>query len=177
MKDFVDLVLKRQSCRNYDGKPIDDEVLNKCFDTARLAPSACNSQPWHFIVARGEKMKELAKAAQIIGANKFADKASALIAISIDKEPKVMPALEARWGRSRFSHVDVGIVAAYLTLQAAELGLGTCILGAFEEDDANKILDVPADQSVCVIIAIGHPVDDNIRAKSRKTLDETVKFA
>lgn len=177
MNDFHELVLKRQSCRNYDGKPVDKKVLLKCLEAARLAPSGCNSQPWHFVtVTEPKTLETLAKLVQIIGGNIFADKAPVLIAVCEEACPKLMPRVLERWSCKRFAHGDVGIAIAHLTLQAADLDLATCIMGTFEEKEVKELLGIPEEQTVRVIVALGHPADCTIREKNRKPIEEIVRF-
>jgi nitroreductase len=177
MEDFKELVLKRQSCRKYDGRTVDKDDIVKCLDAARLAPSACNSQPWHFVVVTDEKTREkLSKLVQIIGGNMFADKAPVLIAVYEEECPKLMPQVLEKWGCKYFAQGDIGIAVAYLTLQAAEIGLSTCIMGTFEDSDVKSLLNIPPAQTVRVIIALGHAEDKNIRAKNRKSIEEIANF-
>ena len=81
--DFDEIILKRESCRSYDAKPVAKEKILKCLEAARLAPSACNSQPWKFtVVTEPETKAKLASLLQIVGGNKFADAAPVLVAVS-----------------------------------------------------------------------------------------------
>ncbi len=177
MKNLKELILKRQSCRKYNGKPVDKETIIKCLDAARLAPSACNSQPWHFVVVTENETKErLAKLVQIIGGNMFADKAPVLIAVCEEKCPKLMPRVLEKWDCKRFAQGDLGMAVAHLTLQAAELGLATCIMGTFEDKDVKTLLNIPSGQSVRVIVALGHPEEETIRDKDRKSIYEIATF-
>jgi len=177
MKDFKELILKRQSCREYDGKPVNKEDIIKCLDAARLAPSACNSQPWHFTVVTEKETKDkLCKLVQIIGGNLFADKAPVLIAVSEEKCPKLMPRVLERWDCKRFAQGDTAMATAYLTLQASEIGLSTCIMGTFEDSDVKPLLNIPDEYTVRVIIALGYPGNDAIRNKNRRDIDDIASF-
>ncbi|MEA4872482.1 MAG: nitroreductase family protein [Synergistaceae bacterium] len=177
MKHLDEIILKRQSCRNYDTKPVAKEDVIKCLNAARLAPSACNSQPWRFIVVTEPEMKaKLSALLQIVGGNKFADAAPVLVAVSEDECPKLMPGVLERWSCKHFAHGDIGIAIAHFTLKAAELGLATCIMGTFEDSDVKELLDIPKGDTVRVVIALGYPSDGRVRDKNRKELDEITRF-
>ena len=169
--DFSKLILVRQSCRGYDEtKPVEEEKLLAILEAARLSPSACNGQPYHFTVCRGEKAKEVAKATQGMGMNKFASQAPVLIVLSEEDYVKTA-ALGAKVKGNDYRSIDIGIAAAYLTAAATEQGLSTCILGWLDD---TKI------RSVC---GLSHPVrlvitpkNDTLRDKKRKTMEELVSY-
>lgn len=170
--DFLEIAHVRQSCRAYDAtRPVEDEKLTAILEAARLAPSACNGQPYHFTVCRGEAAQEVAKATQGMGMNKFASEAPILIVVS--EEPYVKSAaVGAKLKHNDYRSMDIGIVVAYLTAEAATLGLGTCILGWLDDEKLRKICGL--DQPVRLVITLGYPKDDTIRPKKRKSLDELV---
>ena len=175
--DLDEIILKRQSCRNYDTKPVAKEDVLKCLEAARLAPSACNSQPWTFtVVTRPETKAKLASLLQIVGGNKFADAAPVLVAVSEEECPKLMPAVLQRWSCKHFAHCDIGIAIAHFTLKAAESGLSTCIMGTFDDSDVKELLDIPRGETVRVVIALGFATDNSVRDKKRKELSEIVRF-
>ena len=137
---FLDLVNKRYSVRNYKNTPVPQEKVVRCIEAARLAPSACNSQPWKFIIADEPALvNELAKAAfeGLLDFNNFAFKAPVLVLIVSEREN-----LSAKFGsivkKKNFSLMDIGIAAEHFCLQAAEEGLGTCIIGWFNEKKVKK---------------------------------------
>ena len=119
---FIDLANKRYSTKNYKKTPVPQEKINRCIEVARLAPSACNSQPWKFI-------KELAKAAfeGILDFNHFAFKAPVLVLI-VSERQKAFAKLGGIVKRKNFSLMDIGITAEHFCLQATEEGLGTCAI-------------------------------------------------
>ena len=175
--DFDEIILKRESCRSYDAKPVAKEKILKCLEAARLAPSACNSQPWKFtVVTEPETKAKLASLLQIVGGNKFADAAPVLVAVSEEECPKLMPGVLQRWSCKHFAHCDIGIAIAHFTLKAAESGLATCIMGTFEDSDVKELLDIPRGDRVRAVLALGHPSEDKIRQKNRKELEEIVRF-
>lgn len=170
--NFMEIAQARQSCRAYDEtKPVEDEKLHAMLEAARLAPSACNGQPYHFTVCRGETAREAAKATMGLGMNKFAAQAPVLIVVS--EEPYVKSAaMGARVKGNDYRSIDIGIAAAYLTAEAAAQGLGTCILGWIDDAKLRHICAVS--QPVRLVITVGYPKDETLRPKKRKDLSELV---
>ena len=171
--DFLTIAQNRQSCRSYDeNRPVEQEKLDAILEAVRLAPSACNGQPYHLTVCRGEAAKEVAKATMGMGMNKFAAQAPILIVIS--EMPYVKSAaLGAKLKKNDYRSIDIGIAAAYLTAEATAQGLGTCILGWLDDDKLRNIcgLEFPAR----LVITLGYPKeDDKLRSKQRKDLTELV---
>lgn len=168
--DFSELVNKRQSDRQYQQKPVDKALLLQCLEAARVAPSACNSQPWKFVVVDEPSLvSEMASAAAGMGMNKFAFQAPVIVAVVLEKMN-----LTARIGSvikdKEYSLLDVGIAVEHFCLQASELGLGTCILGWFDEKKVRKLLKIEG-RRVPLLITVGYP-DGPVRKKVRKKLDE-----
>ena len=172
--DFQKLIRQRESCRSYDEtKAVEEEKLQKILEAAQLAPSACNGQPYHLTVCRGEKAQEVAKATQGMGMNKFASQAPVMIVIS--EMPYVKTAaLGAKLKGNDYRSIDIGIVAAYLTAAATEEGLSTCILGWLDDEKLRKICML--DGAVRLVITLGYAKNDTIREKKRKTLPELVTY-
>ena len=170
--DFMEIARARQSCRAYDeNREVEAEKITAMLEAARLAPSACNGQPYHFTVCRGETAKEAARATQSMGMNKFASQASVLIVVS--EQPYVKSAaMGARVKNNDYRSMDIGIAVAYLTAEATAQGLGTCILGWLDDEKLRKICGL--DQPVRLVIAVGYPKDETIRVKKRKELAELV---
>ncbi|MBQ5816058.1 MAG: nitroreductase family protein, partial [Oscillospiraceae bacterium] len=127
--NFLDIAKARQSCRAYDeNRAVEKEKLDAVLEAARLAPSACNGQPYHLTVCQGEAAKEVARATMGMGMNKFADKAPVLIVVS--EMPYVKTAaLGAKVKGNDYRSIDIGILSAYITAEATAQGLSTCILG------------------------------------------------
>ena len=170
---FSELAKLRQSCRSYNPqKPVEEEKINAMLDAARLAPSACNGQPYHFTVCRGDVALDVARATMGMGMNRFAADAPVLIVIS--EEPYVKTAaLGAKVKGNDYRSIDIGIAAAYLTAEATELGLGTCILGWLDDEKIRAICSL--EHPVRLVITVGYPKDDDpLRNKKRKPLDELV---
>lgn len=172
--DFSELITTRQSCRSYDeAKAVEEEKLQAILETVRLAPSACNGQPYHLTVCRGEKAKEAARATQGMGMNKFASQAPVLIVISEEDYVK-SAAVGAKVKKNDYRSIDIGIVAAYLTAAATEQGLSACILGWLDDEKLRKICNLS--HPVRLVITLGYPQNDTIRQKKRKTMDELVSY-
>ena len=172
--NFLEIANTRQSCRSYDEtRCVEEEKLDAVLEAVRLAPSACNGQPYLLTVCRGETAKAVAAATTGLGMNKFAAQAPVLIVIS--EMPYVASAaMGARVKNNDYRSIDIGIAAAYLTAEAAAQGLGTCILGWFDDEKIRSIcgLDAP----VRLVIPIGYPgPKDTPREKKRKARSELVK--
>ena len=173
--NFTDIAQTRQSCRSYDpARPVEDEKLAAILASARLSPSACNGQPYHLTVCRGEAADAVAKACMGMGMNKFATQAPVCIVIS--EEPYVKSAaLGAKVKNNDYRSIDIGIVAAYITAEAAAQGLGTCILGWLDDSKIRTICGL--DHPVRLVITLGYPGEgDKLRSKVRKDLEKLVTY-
>lgn len=171
--DFLEIAKVRQSCRSYDeARDVEQEKLDAVLEAVRLAPSACNGQPYHLTVCRGEKAKEVAAATMGMGMNKFASQASVLIVIS-EKPYVKSAALGAKLKNNDYRSIDIGIAAAYLTAEATAQGLSTCILGWLDDDKLRSICGL--DQPARLVITLGYAKEsDALREKKRKDLDELI---
>ena len=170
---FLDLVKKRQSVRKYLDTPVEREKIERCLEAARLAPSASNSQPWTFIVVDNPELKDKVAEetfSKFVSFNKFTKQAPVLIIIITEKSN-----LKAKIGgiikNKQFNHIDIGITTEHFCLQAAEEGLGTCIMGWFDEKKIKKILNIPRSKRIDLIISLGYPASDKIRKKHRTEID------
>ena len=171
--NFTEIAQTRQSCRSYDeARFVEAEKLEAVLEAARLAPSACNGQPYHFTVCKGETAAEVARATQSLGMNKFASQAPVLIVISEEAYVK-SAAMGARVKGNDYRSIDIGIAAAFITAEAAAQGLGTCILGWFDDDKIRSICGLS--HPVRLVITLGYP-KDILRAKKRKDLSELVSY-
>lgn len=173
--NFSEIARLRQSCRKYDPtREVEPEKLDAILESARLAPSACNGQPYHLTVCRGETATAVARATTEKGMNRFAPDAPVMIVIS---EEGYVPsaALGSRVMRNDYRSIDIGIVAAYITAEAAAEGLGSCILGWFNEKKIQEATGIK--KTVRLVITVGYPAeDDKLREKKRKSLGELVEF-
>lgn len=172
--DFMELVKCRQSCRQYLPKSIEPEKIEQCLESARLAPSACNSQPWKFIIVDDPQLKTSVAQktfGKIVSFNHFTMQAPVMVLIVSERQN-----LTAKIGnivrKKSFNQMDVAIAAEHFCLAAAEQGLGTCILGWFDEDAVKKILHIPKQKRIELIITAGYPASNEIRPKKRKSLDQ-----
>ena len=140
--NFYELITKRQSERRYDTRLVESEKIMQCIEAARMAPSACNAQPWKFIVIdEPELKKQLASAIAGMGMNKFAFDAPTIVAIVLEK-PNVMSKIGSVLKGKEYTLIDIGIVATHFCLQATDLGLATCIIGWFDEKKVRKLLQL-----------------------------------
>lgn len=168
--NFMEIARTRQSCRGYDeARPVEPKKITAMLEAARLAPSACNGQPYHFTVCRGETAKEVARATAGMGLNKFATQAPVLIVVS-EKPYVKSAAMGAKLKGNDYRSMDIGIAVAYLTAEATAQGLGTCILGWLDDEKIRKLCDL--DQPVRLVITVGYAKDETIRPKKRKDLSE-----
>ena len=173
--NFMEIAQTRQSCRSYDtARPVEAEKIEAMLAAARLAPSACNGQPYYFTVCRGEVAKEVEKAARgVAGLNKFATDAPVVIVVS-EKPYVKSAAMGAKLKNNDYRSIDIGIAVAYLTAEAAAQGLGTCILGWLDDAKIRQICDL--DQPVRLLVTVGYPKEgDPLRKKVRKDLSELAK--
>ncbi len=171
--NFNEIAKNRQSCRAYDPSlAVEQEKLDQILESARLAPSACNGQPYHITVCKGETAKKVAKATQGMGMNKFASDAPVMLVIS-EKPYVKTAALGAKVKGNDYRSIDIGIVSAYITAEAAVQGLGTCILGWFDDKNIREICSL--NEAVRLVISLGYPkAGDKLREKKRKDIDELV---
>lgn len=172
---FLKIAKERQSCRKYDpARAVEEEKLAAVLEATRLSPSACNGQPYHLTVCRGEAAQAVAKCVMGMGMNKFAADAPILIVLS-EKPYVKTAALGAKVKGNDYRSMDIGIAAAYLTAEAAAQGLGTCILGWFDDEKIRSIcaLEYP----VRLVITLGYAAEgDPLRPKKRKPQEELVTF-
>lgn len=173
--NFSEIANARQSCRSYDeNRSVEPEKLACMLEAARLAPSACNGQPYHFTVCSGTLAKAVAAATRGPALNKFAAQAPVLIIIS--EEPYVASAgAGAKVKNNDYRSIDIGIACAYLTAEATAQGLSTCILGWFDDAKLRELcgLQYPAR----LVITVGYAKEgDPLRTKKRKPMDELVTY-
>lgn len=175
--DFLSLVKNRQSDRAYLDKPVENEKLMRCLEAARLAPSACNSQPWTLIVVDNKELKDKvaeATASTLLPLNHFTKQAPIHVVI-VQETPKLVSRVGGAIKDKEYPLIDIGITVEHFCLQAASEGLGTCILGWFNEKKVKKLLNIPSNRRALLIITLGYPAKPT-REKKRKELDEMVCF-
>ena len=176
---FSDLLYKRQSVRKYLNRVVEKEKIMQIVEAVRLAPSACNSQPWTLVMVDEPDLKEKVARATFSSAvafNRFTLEAP-VIAVLVMEKPKLITQIGGRIKNQEYPYYDIGIAAEHFCLQAAELGLGTCILGWFDEKKIMELLQIPKSKKIGLLITLGYAPDDyKIRKKIRKSLDEMCKF-
>lgn len=173
--DFLQIANNRQSCRSYDEtRCVESEKLDAILEAARLAPSACNGQPYKLTVCQGNAAKEVAAATMGMGMNKFASQAPVMIVIS--EMPYVKSAaLGAKVKGNDYRSIDIGIVAAYLTAEATAQGLSTCILGWLDDSKIRSLCGL--EHPVRLVICLGYAKPgDQLRTKKRKDMSALVAF-
>lgn len=171
--NFTEIANTRQSCRAYDNeREVEREKLDAVLASARLSPSACNGQPYHITVCQGNAAEQVARAVQGMGMNKFASDAKVLLVIS-EKPYVASAALGAKVKKNDYRSIDIGILSAYITAEAAAQGLGSCILGWLDDAKIRKICGLEG--AVRLVITLGYPKEgDSLREKKRKPLSELV---
>ena len=174
--DFLEIANARQSCRSYEEtKAVEPEKLQKILEAARLAPSACNGQPYTLTVCTGEKAKEVALLTRGMGGmNKFAVQAPVCIVIS-EAAYNRTAALGAKVKGNDYRSIDIGIMVAYLTAEATAQGLSTCILGWLDDERIRSVCGT--NSATRLVITLGYAAEGNkLRTKKRKELGELVRF-
>ena len=157
-------IRKRYSVRNYSDKPVENEKIAALLEAARLAPSAGNRQEWRFVV-----VTDKGKRGQLVEASagqKFVGEAPVVLVCCAETDFHKM-----RSGYECYLF-DVAIAIDHITLRATELGLGTCWIGAFYEDQVKKILNIPENIRVVELLTVGYPAEDKIKVKNRLPLEK-----
>jgi nitroreductase len=174
---MLDLINSRQSDRKYSDKPVEKEKLDRILEAGRMAPSACNAQPWKFIVVNepelAGKVAEAASA-RLIGMNMFVAQAPLMI-IVVREKPNFSSKVGATIKNRDYSLIDIGIASENICLQAKAEGIGSCMIGWFDEKMLKKLLGIPGSKRVELIITLGYSLSDQ-RQKKRKPSEETVSF-
>lgn len=174
--DFLSLVDSRQSDRAYDAdRSVEPDKLERILEAGRLAPSACNAQPWKFVVITDKELAmKVGKAAAGLGMNKFARQAPVHILI-VEESANITSLLGGKVKNKHFPLMDIGIVAAHLTLAAESEGLGSCIIGWFDEKEIKRLTGIPDSKRLLLDIVIGYPVKEK-RKKIRKDKDKVISY-
>lgn len=164
--DVFKAIKTRQSTRSYKITPVPEEKLKKVLEAARLAPSAHNTQDWKFIIVKDSNQKE--KLAEAAGKSFVAEAPVIIVAVGLDPKNILSSGVPAY-------AVNLAIAVEHIVLQAVEEGLGTCWIGAFNQEKVKKVLDIPATCKVVALLPIGFPAD-KLREKVRKNLEEIVSY-
>lgn len=175
--DLIGLIKSRQSDRSYSSKPVEKEKIERIIEAGRMAPSACNAQPWKFIVVDNpgllQKLSEAASA-RLLGMNTFVSQAPLQIVV-IREKANITSRLGAKVKDKDYSLIDVGIASENICLQATAEGLGSCMIGWFDEKLVKKLLHIPSSKRVELLITIGYQAKA-LREKRRKQKSETVSY-
>ena len=177
--DFKELINERQSVRKYQNRPVEREKIEKIIEAVNVAPSACNSQPWKLIIVDEPELKnKIARAtfSNTIAFNKFTVQAPVMVVLVIEKA-KLIAQIGGTIKNMEYPQIDIGIAAEHFCLQAAELGLGTCMIGWFNEKKIKEALNIPENKRIGLIISLGYPPSDyKKRIKIRKPMDKIFNF-
>ncbi|MEE1112859.1 MAG: nitroreductase family protein, partial [Bacteroidales bacterium] len=172
---FKELLLRRQSDRKYEQRLVEREKVEACIEASRLSPSACNSQPWTFVVADEPLVVEkLQKAAANMGLNRFIHQVPVIVAVVLEKA-NLTASIGSVIKDKEYPLMDIGIAANNFCMQAAELGLGTCMIGWFDEKKVKEVLEIPSAKRVPLLIALGYS-SATLREKTRKPMGRICKY-
>ena len=183
---LLDLIKHRRSVRNFLDRPVEREKIMKCLEAARLAPSACNAQPWKFIVVDDEELKgKLCHAifGGIYSLNSFCKKAPVIVVVVSERRrfltatSQFLSAIGGTLRRTKYYLIDIGIAVEHFVLQAEELGLGTCWVGWFDERAAKRILNIPQYKKIDIIVALGYYREEKASSRhSRRSVNGMSSF-
>ena len=173
--NFTEIAQKRQSCRNFDPeRKVENEKLESILKSAILAPSACNSQPYHFTVCRGKMARAVAECTTSLNMNRFALDAPVIIVVA-EGSYNTTALLGSKVKHNDYRSIDIGISVAYLTAEATAQGLSTCILGWFDNNKIKSLCSLDTD--VRLVVALGYASEnDKQRDKKRKDFESLVTF-
>lgn len=178
MNTFLELARSRQSDRAFDvARPVEREKIERILAAAQLAPSACNAQPYRIIVVDEPELKNKVAdttSSKVLGMNHFTKQAPVHMII-VEENPNITSGIGAVVKDKHFPYIDIGIVAAHITLAAADEGLGSCILGWFDEKKLRELLDIPARKRILLDVVIGYSTQQ-LREKKRKDEDKVVGY-
>jgi nitroreductase len=173
----LELIKNRQSDRKYSNKTIEKEKLERIIEAGRMSPSACNAQPWKFIIVTDPKLVEQvaeAASARLLGMNTFVAQAPVQIVV-VREKPNISSKVGATIKNRDYSLIDIGIASGNICLQAKAEGVGSCMIGWFDEKMLKKILNIPNSKRIELIITLGYSESDQ-RDKRRKPAEETVSY-
>jgi nitroreductase len=176
MSDFLELCKRRQSCRGFSDKPVEHEKLVRCAEAGRLCHSACNAQPWSFVVVESpDKVAAVAECGKQLGQNAWLSTARAFIVV-LEEHAVLSPTISCFLDSQYYAKFDCGSAAAYICLEAADQGLGSCIIGIYDRKKICGLLNLPVETRFGSLIALGYPASDAVRSKKRKEFDSVTRF-
>lgn len=165
--EVFEALKERRSVRAYSSTPIEDYKILKVLEAARISPSAKNRQEWKFIIVKNDKVKQ--RLLPAVKGRRFVVEAPVIIAACATEPSFIMPC-----GQHAYT-VDLSIAMSYMILEAQELGLGTCWLGGFFEDQVKEVLEIPENVRVVAITPLGYPAEKP-KEKPRRSLKEIVCY-
>ena len=176
---LLDLLKHRKSVRDFLDRPVERKKIMMCLEAARLAPSACNSQPWKFIVVDDKQLKDkLGDAAfrGIYSMNSFCKIAPVMIAV-VSERSKFLASIGGMFRGTKYYLIDIGVAVEHFVLQAEDLGLGTCWIGWFNERAVKSVLEIPNRKKIDILIALGYYDREKTRSEhSREPIDKIASF-
>ncbi len=176
---LLDLLKHRKSIRDFLDRPVERVKIMMCLEAARLAPSACNSQPWKFIVVDDKQLKDkLGDAAfrGIYSMNSFCKMAPVMIAV-VSERSKFLASIGGMFRGTKYYLIDIGAAVEHFVLQAEDLGLGTCWIGWFNERAVKSVLEIPHRKKIDILIALGYYDREKTRSEhSREPIDKIASF-
>jgi nitroreductase len=175
-----EIIKERYSVRKYADKPIEEEKLNLILEAARLAPSASNSQPWHFYVVKDkEKINALSQKMPLgtnLVLNSFIAQAPVVI-VATAGPGSLLTRIASYIVNKKWYYIDVAIALEHMVLTAWELGIGSCWIGWFDEKKIKKLLDIPKEEEVIDMLTLGYPKEGRLPfPKHRNKIEEIVKY-
>ncbi|MCI0522544.1 MAG: nitroreductase family protein [Bacteroidales bacterium] len=176
-EEMLALVNRRQSDRRYLDKPVEKDKIERILEAGRLSPSACNGQPWRFIVVDEPDLRAEVAAAtesQALRMNTFVQQAPVLIVIIREKSNFNSQAGDLLKNKD-YSLIDIGIATASMAYQATAEGLGTCIIGWLDEKNIRKLLGIPRSKKVELVLTVGY-ADSKPREKLRRRPGEVTSY-
>lgn len=177
MSDYFDLIARRESCRNFDpNRPVEREKLQRCAEAAWIAPSACNGQPWKYLIVTNPELNEKLRPLMMeLGMNKFVKNCPAF-AVVLEEATILKVSLSQKFKDQDFAPIDVAFSASQFCYAATEQGLSTCIIGWHNEQKIRELFGLPKTTRVRLILAIGYAADETLRKKQRKPIDDVIQF-
>ena len=174
-----DIIKHRKSVREFQDSPVERDKIMMCLEAARLAPSACNSQPWKFVVIDDKEIKNKVCDAAFSGVyfvNAFCKTAPVVVAVVTEKS-KFLASIGGMFRGTRYCLLDVGAAIEHFVLQAEDLGIGTCWIGWFNEKAIKSLLKIPQDKKIDILIALGYYDRTKITGEhSREPIDHIASF-
>jgi len=176
---LLDLLKHRKSIRDFLDRPVERKKIMMCLEAARLAPSACNSQPWKFIVVDDRQLKDkLGDAAfrGIYSMNSFCKMAPVMVVV-VSEKSKFSARIGGMFRGTKYYLIDIGVAIEHFVLQAEDLGLGTCWIGWFNERAVKSVLEIPNRKKIDILIALGYYDREKTSSEhSREPIDKIASF-